>query len=273
MQDPKPESFSGEERPRQRRSWRSGASGTRFAEASEHFAIYFGSTDGGSALHAAGGFEWGGTSVWDKARISRLHDSMLDPRMLAADHKLREVAPLMGKFVQIDPISWTTGFVVFQPRGWPSDVAKVLSRGLDGGSLVGLAITGEPLRREWVRLETGRRQAECQTIYKWARALDKGREGLDGDEGAEEAAEAVELYAKVVDLALEPIDPSPGDLLDFAARQAEPRLNENPGRRDAFFEPVRKDGESRLMKALGAYEQFLKGLHTQALDRATRLAS
>ena len=36
-----------------------------YAEAHEHFQVYFGATDGGGALHAAGIFEGGSAQVWD----------------------------------------------------------------------------------------------------------------------------------------------------------------------------------------------------------------
>ena len=220
-----------------------------YSEAHEHFQVYFGGAGGSVALHAAGIFEGGSAQVWDQARLSRLFDSLLDQRMLDADHKLREVQPLMAAFAQASPDEWRTGFLVFRPRGWPAELVSVLSRGLDGGNLVGLAIAGEPLRREYIRLHEGRRLAECRALYR------------------------AEAYERCLELAVAPIDPSPLDLLEFARRAAEPRLNDDPGQRDAFFEPLRKDGERRLSQALATYEAFLRELHQAEIDGARRLAS
>lgn len=233
-----------------------------YADSVDHFQTFFGCIRGSVGLRAAGLFEGGSAQVWDQARLSRLFDSLLDDRMLELDHKLREIGPIMAAFRAAHPDEWWTGYEVFCPRGRPGELEAVLSRAYGGGSLVGLVLMGEPLRREWVRRMTGRRTAECTALYKAARKLEK-------DEPTK-VEEAGELYEMCVEIATRSLDPSSSELLDFAMRQAEPSLND---KHQIFFAPLRKHAEQQLDAALRTYQAFLEELHQAEIDGARRLAS
>jgi hypothetical protein len=218
-----------------------GRSEAPYVEAQRELELYFGAADGILGLHSIG-FESSGHIVWDSLRIHRAH---VAPRMISHRQSLDRLALAAETVRMLSSRMWTDAMVTFTPRRWPERLQAELSRGARGGSLVGLALIGDALRRAWEKREGAAREAACRALLK-----------------------AGDLDA-TIDLALLPLTTRPFALLAFAAAEAE---RTDKGRVSSFFKPIRAEGERRLDATLAAYERLRRARRWRDVERARREA-
>lgn len=134
----------------------------QFAGAQRELETYFASAEAILGLHGSG-FEGSSSLVWDARRCNDLHESMLRRsfganfcrcralRRHCGHGALRDLADISPTIALLPRAHWVTAFVTFtSARRWPDYVRSAL-QGSSGASLVGLAVTGKPLRERYAR--------------------------------------------------------------------------------------------------------------------------